>query len=154
MNTRDIDMAVRFGGALVTEKARDGIVTLKVVVEKAARSAEPSRCYQIKTYFQNIEGSAELLDGSRLVAWTSEVNFPGSRIGNTACCCLCYFILLFRDDFPWEQLTGWKNAQSRFPSSVYSLKANPLVSLTVSAEPFSPAVVEKRTISGVVLPFV
>lgn len=85
MNARYVDMAVRFRGAFVTEKARDSIVSLKIVVEEAAKLAEPCCCYQIETYFQNIEGSAELLDGSRLVAWTSDVNLPGSRIGNTAC---------------------------------------------------------------------
>lgn len=48
--------------------------------------------------------------------------------------------------------TGLKSNQSRLPSSVYNLKAAPLVSRTVSAEPFSPATVENRTKSRVVCP--
>jgi len=48
--------------------------------------------------------------------------------------------------------TVLKKSQSRFPSSVYNLKAKPRESRTLSAEPFSPATVEKRTKRGVFLP--
>lgn len=49
-------------------------------------------------------------------------------------------------------LTALKNTQSRLPSSVYNLNANPRASRTLSAEPLSPATVENRANKGVFLP--
>ena len=43
---------------------------------------------------------------------------------------------------------------SQLPSSVYIFTANPLGSLSVSAEPFSPPTVENLTNAGVLLPIV
>ncbi len=62
---------------------------------------------------------------------------------------------LARISFTGTQIrTRLKNNQSRFPSSVYNLKANPRPSLTLSAEPFSPATVENLVKSLVFLPTV
>ena len=47
---------------------------------------------------------------------------------------------------------GGAHTKSQFPSSVKNLTANPRGSRAVSAEPFSPPTVEKRTSTGVFLP--
>lgn len=78
-----------------------------------------------------MSGSLRCVWGSRFWVWMKWGNLAGSRIKKTG-------VLL--------------NTQSRLPSSVLILIANPRGSRAVSADPDSPPTVEKRTVTGASLP--
>lgn len=80
---------------------------------------------------QDIFGSLKLFFGFLFLLCTTSGNLIGSLMKKNG-------VLL--------------QTKSRIPSSVYILIANPLGSLSVSENPASPKVVEKRTATGVRFP--
>ena len=82
---------------------------------------------------QNMSGSFKWVWGFLFWVWMKWGNLAGSRMKKTG-------VLL--------------KTQSKLPSSVFNLIANPRGSRAVSAEPFSPPTVENRTVAGTFLPTV
>jgi hypothetical protein len=157
---------------LVTEEAHEEVVAFWILVEKTVYTLDTGSeemAYTRGTYSQNLLLRRTLLVQTTImpggIPYVSAILQISGRIpflcmnhGWKLCGvadrenCLIHVNHSTSAGVVRGEHTEPKNNQSRLPSSVYSLNANPLESRTLSALPFSPATVEKREKSGVFLP--